>query len=88
MEVVKEFDRKKYNDEYYQINKKKIVVCELCGSKYTIFNKYQHENTKKHKKQIVKKKQMTLDEITKMLIEKSTELNLKIEIKDNSLVIG
>ena len=86
--VKKVFNRKEYNDQYYQKNKSIKSICELCGGKTSPFNKYQHEQTTKHQKKLKESKTPTLEQFTKMLIDKSSELGIKVELKDNSLIIG
>jgi epoxyqueuosine reductase QueG len=89
--VVKEkkvFNRKEYNDQYYQKNKSVKSICELCGGKTSPFNKYQHEQSAKHQKKLKESTTPTLEQFTKMLIDKSSELGIKVEIKDKSLIIG
>jgi len=82
------FNRKEYNDQYYQKNKLIKSICELCGGKTSPFNKFQHEQTAKHKKKLNESKTPTLEQFNKMLIEKSTELGIKVELNDKSLIIG
>jgi hypothetical protein len=91
MEEKKIFNQKEYNQQYYITNKHLKTICTLCGGKTSPFNKFQHEHTKKHLKKVEeskKIKQPTLEDFTKLLISTSSELGIKVEIKDNSLIIG
>jgi len=53
--MIKKYDSKKYyqnfKDKHNEIIKKKFT-CELCGGKYTYFNKSHHLKTKKHLKTV------------------------------------
>jgi epoxyqueuosine reductase QueG len=86
-EVKKEFNRKEYNQQYYKDKKSIKSICALCGGKTSPFNKFQHEHSLKHIKMMNEKKKPTLEEFTKLLLAQSMDLNLKLEFKDNTLVI-
>lgn len=78
--VKKPFDQKEYNHKYYE-NKKNIkTICNICGGKSSPFNKFQHEQTKKHQNKLEQIKSATFDELSKQLVSRASELGLKINI--------
>lgn len=51
MESKTKYDSKKYYDKFKEVNSEKIhkkINCELCGGKYTYFNRSKHIKSKKH----------------------------------------
>jgi len=46
------FDKKAYDKGYFEIYYKKKGYCGLCEKKYAICKTAQHENTKKHIKEL------------------------------------
>jgi epoxyqueuosine reductase QueG len=84
----KDFNQKEYNQKYYKDNKHKKSICVICGGKTSPFNKYQHEHSKKHIKKVEELKNPSINDFCKMLISNAKDLNMKFEIKDNSLIIG
>jgi hypothetical protein len=53
MENTKKYDTKKYYETFREKNKNSVccsIVCEICGGKYSYFNKSHHQKSKKHLK--------------------------------------
>jgi len=51
MENSKKYDTKKYYQNFKEKNENKIcekLTCEVCGGKYSYFNKAHHNKSKKH----------------------------------------
>lgn len=51
MENSKKYDNKKYYQNFKEKNGEKLnekSVCEICGGKYSYFNKAHHNKSKKH----------------------------------------
>jgi len=84
-EAKKQFSQNEYNKTYYQENKNKKSICVICGGKTSVFNSYQHKNTKKHQDALKKIDSMTPENITKLILEKCKELGINITSNSNSL---
>jgi len=51
MENTKKYDTKKYYENFRNKNKEMVccsIVCDICGGKYSYFNKSHHLKSKKH----------------------------------------
>ncbi len=81
----KKYDNKQYYQKFINKNKDKLTehyTCDLCGGKYTYWNKYKHNATNKHIRAIskpVEEKQINND----ILMQKLDEI--KQILKNNNI---
>ena len=55
----KKYDSKQYYNKFKETHKEKLnekIICELCGGKYSYFNKSHHNKSKKHYIALIQKK--------------------------------
>lgn len=73
-----------YNKAYYQKNKEKIlshilekVDCPVCSCKVARCNLSKHKNSNKHKMNITKQKEETVDDLVKKALKRYLRKELK-----------
>jgi hypothetical protein len=72
--------------KYYLKHKEDKIICTICNGKYSLFTKFNHFNTKKHKKCEIleKEKENKLDFMIIDQIEKGIKLYFENLIKTDN----
>ena len=73
-------DQKTYNQLYYETHKEKwntYHICDECGGKYNLNNKYYHFRSKKHKNAVIlKEKEREITELKEQLEQNNIPIKI------------